>query len=511
MLDISKKIPKGYFQTEFDLVNATNFPVSFNLFDVNTLSTVETQASPTLPPSVFSATVSTGIGSIPSGMAYNPTNNTIYVANSGNDTISVVDANTNTVISTISIPASNPATIAYNTVSNTIYVTGNFSNEVYVIDCSTNLVIGSPIPVGVNPADISYNSFDNTMYIVNNNDNTVSVIDCNTNLVIGSPILIGTNPAGISYDSLDNRMYVCNADDNTVSVINCNTNLVIATIPVDTFPTDISYNTLDNTMYVAHGGSVNVYVIDCSSNIVIGSPIVMSNGTTSIVYNSLLNLMYLGALGFSNIFVIDCSTNTLVNTISSPSPVASFGLLFNVNDNTIFSSNFSIGSVSVLSPVSATTTYIGGTFNYNQFIQDIQDNPVLVRDVMFYSSDADNINQVFFTLFKDADGKSSYTPQYPQLSIGVNQFQGSVSKVDFGKKGVLLDSNNSFYDVTVQANSTLKLVLIMKQMKKAYNLDAPDISENMDLIKSNIQYVKGVDSRNNIERFSVFNLGSNEK
>jgi YVTN family beta-propeller protein len=511
MLDISKKIPKGYFQTEFDLVNATNFPVSFNLFDVNTLSVTPTQASPILPPSVFGSSISIGEGADPQAMAYNPTNNTIYVCNNGNDTVSIINCNTNTIIATISVPSSSPSTIAYNPISNTMYFTGNLSGLVYVIDCATNLVIGSPISVGTDPTTIAYCSLNNTMYVVNNGSNDVSVIDCNTNTVIGLPITIGNNAAGISYDSLDNRMYVCNAFDDTVSVINCTTNLVISTIPVGVFPLDIAYNSLSNTVYVACSGSTAVYVIDCSTNTVIGSPIVVGLSCTAIVYNSILNLMYTSSISSVSIYVIDCSSNVVVNTIATPSQISALGLVFNVNDNTIFSSYFNTDSISVLSPLSQTTTYIGGSFNYNQFIQDIQDNPVSIKDVMFYSSDPNNINQVFFTQFKDADGKASYLPQYPQLSVGVNQFQGSVSKVDFGENGVLLDSNNSFYDVTVQGNSSLKLVLIMKQMKKAYSLDAPDISEKMDLIKNNVQYILGVDGRNNIERFSVFNLGENEK
>lgn len=516
MSDILKKIPKGYFQTEFDLVNDTNFPVSFNLFDVNTLSVTPTQASPILPPSIFSANIPLGGGSVnPIGLAYNTISNTIYSANT-NDTVSVIDCNSNLVISTISLPAaSTPFGISYNSLDNTMYVACIGSNDVYIIDCNTNTIVGLPISVGNNPKYIAYNTLNNRMYVSNNLGNSVSVINCITNLVI-TTIVVGTGPEGISYNSINNTMYVCNADDDTVSVINCNTNLVIATISVGTFPLSVGYNTINNTIYVVNAGSDDVYVIDCDTNTVIGLPITVGTAPDAIAYNSLLNLMYVTNFTSINIktksiSVIDCSTNLVVNTISTALSISKSGIVFNVNDNTFFVSSIVTDDISVLSPASSTTTYIGGTFNYNQFIQDIQDNPALVRWIMFYSSDADNINQVFFTLFKDADGKSSYTPQYPQLSIGVNQFQGSVSKVDFGKKGVLLDSNNSFYDVTVQANSTLKLVLIMKQMKKAYNLDAPDISENMDLIKSNIQYVKGVDSRNNIERFSVFNLGSNEK
>jgi YVTN family beta-propeller protein len=66
---------------------------------------------------------SIAVGTEPFGIAYNPTNNSIYVTNLANNTVSVIDAATDEVVSTIplssfsgaiKIPDSNsPSLLAY--------------------------------------------------------------------------------------------------------------------------------------------------------------------------------------------------------------------------------------------------------------------------------------------------------------------------------------------------------------------------------------------------------------
>ncbi len=84
----------------------------------------------------------------------------IYVSNWDDDTVSVIDGETNTLNSTISV-GTNPFGIGVNPNTNKIYVSNYTSNDVYVIDALTDTVITGvayPIPlagdlrgVGVNP------------------------------------------------------------------------------------------------------------------------------------------------------------------------------------------------------------------------------------------------------------------------------------------------------------------------------------------------------------------------
>ena len=502
-MDIKNKIPKGYFLTEFDLVNNTNFPVSYNLFDVNTLNVFETQPLPVLPPTVLSS-VSTGTGN--KYMAYNSFNNTIYFTETLlSKNIYVINCSTNTITSVI--PVGTPITgIAYNSQDNTMYVCDNGISVVYVVDCVSNTIIFTISSIGIDPKYITYNSLNNTMYIGDSSSSNIYVIDCSSN-TLSSTIPVGSVTDGeLVYNSTNNTIYSCSSHpSDVVYVIDCSSNMLSSTIPVGSAPSGVTYNSLNNTVYVSNTSSSDISVINCSTNLVILT-INVGGKPKGISYNSILNLVYVANFSSDDVSVINCSTNLVINTITTlPNQNQ---VVFNTIDNTFYISNIGTSStISVLSPLSATTTYIGGSFNYNQFLRDIQNNPVLVKDVMFYSSNQSNVNQVFFTAIKDATGLTVLDPKYPQLSVSVNQMQNSISKVDFGENGFVLDVTNSFSGVTVAAQSTLKLILVMKQDKKAYYLSGEDLCSKLENVNK-VQYVMGVDNRNNVIHLPVLNFNT---
>jgi YVTN family beta-propeller protein len=62
----------------------------------------------------------------------NPKNDTVYLANTGADTVSVLDGRTNTVTATVPV-GSAPVNIAVNPNTKTIYVTNESGNSVSVL------------------------------------------------------------------------------------------------------------------------------------------------------------------------------------------------------------------------------------------------------------------------------------------------------------------------------------------------------------------------------------------
>ena len=56
------------------------------------------------------------MGNIPNGVAVNPTTNRIYVTNTADDTVSVIDGTTNTVIVTVNV-GDNPVAVVVNPVT----------------------------------------------------------------------------------------------------------------------------------------------------------------------------------------------------------------------------------------------------------------------------------------------------------------------------------------------------------------------------------------------------------
>ena len=73
------------------------------------------------------------VGERPSALAFNPSNNNIYVANTNSNNVSVIESSSNTVISTVDV-GERPSALAFNPSNNNIYVTNPVSDDVSVIE-----------------------------------------------------------------------------------------------------------------------------------------------------------------------------------------------------------------------------------------------------------------------------------------------------------------------------------------------------------------------------------------
>ena len=100
------------------------------------------------------------VGSNPISVDINTSTNKIYVANRGDNTVTVIDGSTNMDIATIPfVDVGNlPSSMAINPVTNKIYVNDvGGGGIVTVIDGSTDTVVAT-IPVGNNPQDLAINT-----------------------------------------------------------------------------------------------------------------------------------------------------------------------------------------------------------------------------------------------------------------------------------------------------------------------------------------------------------------
>ena len=73
------------------------------------------------------------VGQGPGGVAVDPGTHTVYVANGGHNTVSVIDASTRTVSATVPVGTS-PRGVAVDPGSHTVYVTNSNDNTVSVIE-----------------------------------------------------------------------------------------------------------------------------------------------------------------------------------------------------------------------------------------------------------------------------------------------------------------------------------------------------------------------------------------
>src|ERR671925_435873 len=218
-------------------------------------------------------------------VAVNPTTNTIYVANYDSGTISVIagtrtngtimtgttNGTTNRAMERIDLGgAANDVAVNPNT--NTIYVADTLSNRVSVIDGRTNSVMGS-IDVGSTPNFIQVNPTTNTIYVGTYGSSTISIINGATNSVMNNSIDVGGVINDIHVHPTTNTIYVASSatdpdtrhrENGTVSIIDGATNREVKRIKVGGDALDVAVNPNTNTIYVAkydwstHSSTVSV-------------------------------------------------------------------------------------------------------------------------------------------------------------------------------------------------------------------------------------------------------------
>jgi YVTN family beta-propeller protein len=205
--------------------------------------------------------------------------NTVYVANFGSGTVSVINTIDNSVIKNITV-GNRPIDIAAVSINedNTVYVANFGSDTVSVINITDNSVyrVIKNITVGEWPRDIALSGLPNkALYVANFGSDTVSVINTTDNSVIKN-ITVGDGPSYMTADLDNNMLYVANfgmdvgsdAGSDTVSVINTTDNRVIKNITVGDMDIgapiikNIAVDHSDNTVYVANSGSGTVSVIN---------------------------------------------------------------------------------------------------------------------------------------------------------------------------------------------------------------------------------------------------------
>jgi YVTN family beta-propeller protein len=255
-------------------------------------------------------------------LAVDPSTNKIYVANSGSNTVSIIDSDSGNVTN---IPVGTyPSAIAVSPSTDKIYVANQFSNDVTVISASTDKVM-SKIPVGRGPSDIIISSSNlrggEKIYVTNFDSNDVSVINASTDKMI-SKIPVGRGPSDMVEYNIHTsafyyplKIYVANQQSNDVSVINASSDRDIGRIRIGTFPGGImGVNTLYSAIYVANLYSNYVSVINASTDKVI-SKIPVGEEPDAVAVSPSGNKIYVTNFINNTVSVINASSDREITRI----------------------------------------------------------------------------------------------------------------------------------------------------------------------------------------------------
>jgi YVTN family beta-propeller protein len=175
-----------------------------------------------------------------SPVAMGSSNGEIYVANSQGTFISVIPRERTTDAEKIPTicgeirPIAKPIDVGKgptaidvdqrNQRNNTIYVANTDDNSISVIH-SGRSTDAKKIPVGKGPTVINVDQSSGKVYVANTHDNSVSVIENDTKI---RDIPVGNQPRGIHVDETTGTIYVANYGSDSVSLIEANMSKVVA-------------------------------------------------------------------------------------------------------------------------------------------------------------------------------------------------------------------------------------------------------------------------------------------
>jgi YVTN family beta-propeller protein len=307
----------------------------------------------------------------------------VYVTNNVSNTVSVVNATTHSLISTVT-GFNSPVGAVASPDGTRVYVVNSNPNPgtVAVINTATN-TIAATITIG-NGATLAAISPDGKhVYVPNSNDGTVSVIDTATNRVTAT-FTVGGAPVGAVVTPDNAHVYIANFN-NAVNVVATATNTVTATITHSSMsgPLEAAITPDGKTVYVTNEISNKVTVISTATN----------TATTAIPVGQIPNglvvtpdgtRLYVSNGADNTVSVISTATNTVIATI--PGLSGPEGIAVTADGVQVFVANTVADTISAIATATNKITATNATGQMPAFaaisqchILSVSFNPTTVR------------------------------------------------------------------------------------------------------------------------------------
>ena len=226
---------------------------------------------------VATSTVCVGVN--PGPIVELPSGGKVYVANRGDNSISVYNPTTQNISSTITQANGlhqNPVALIASSDGSVVFVVtqgnGSSPGALDIINSGTD-TIGGSVPLGLSPSFGFLDPRLNRLYVTNTGSNSVTVFDV-SNVALGvnpaiptlATVNVGSSPVGVTALPNGLNFYVANSISNDVSVVNATNFSVVATVTVGTNPVFIAGEPTSTKVYTANAGSGNISVIQTSNN-----------------------------------------------------------------------------------------------------------------------------------------------------------------------------------------------------------------------------------------------------
>jgi YVTN family beta-propeller protein len=308
-------------------------------------------------------TASVAVGSSPISTAASLDGRRAYSNNGTDQTVSVIDAPTMTVIATVPMPAF-PSAVAARPDGAKAYVPLG-DGTIVVIDDATNTIT----------ATMSAGSFPNFGAIVMNAAGTrayltmsefpqtsVVVIDTVNDAIVADVLLNidNTFPLGVAVSSDGTRVYATAFGAMEVYVVDATTNLLVDTIPLSTEfgemqPTGLAVSPDGTRVYVTAQFTNRLHVLDAVGLAEVGS-IPVGNGPFVVDLTPDGSRAYVVNTSGSSMTIVDVATDTVVGTVLTVDEFPTGGERFIAPGTTTTTTSTTLGASTTLAATTSTST-----------------------------------------------------------------------------------------------------------------------------------------------------------
>jgi YVTN family beta-propeller protein len=239
----------------------------------------------------------------------------VYVANHGDDNVSIIDTATSLVVDTVPV-GHRPLGVAVDPEGAHVYVSNQDGSNgtVSIITTATKMVAG--VAVGNDPTGVALKLPGTRLYVANRIDRTVSVIDTATNQVL-TTVDVEHNPLGVAVNPAGTPAYVVNKGSNSLTVIDTNTNKVLTTVPTGPsggIPTHVAVSPAGDLLYVTNNAGATVSVINATTLDVTGT-VSVDNFPEGVAFSPDGARAYVTSSGADTLSVIDVALQAVIKTI----------------------------------------------------------------------------------------------------------------------------------------------------------------------------------------------------
>lgn len=211
------------------------------------------------------------VGRAPRGIVVEPEGWRAYVLNGGDNTITIIDLNTNATLHTFNLEsAARAQELALAPLARTLFVANTGLNSVSAFDVES-LAVRATIPVGISPVALAVDQRSTRVLVANQGSNSVSVIDTFSNRVVGT-VQVNQSPVHISVDPNPNvdRAYVASPTSAFMMVLSLSTGQLVRRLSVGPGVVASLPDEFSNRIFLLKASQNRVVVFDAALNVEIG-------------------------------------------------------------------------------------------------------------------------------------------------------------------------------------------------------------------------------------------------